>query len=204
MNRKQWANQGSMLRAKFRYVQGREQSVSGSTSPFDYDVRRRHQWINFTLEGQSFITSNDLFKFGIHGKGVLNSQSLFANYTASILTMTEFSPIPDAYTFFLEEYRAPQYAGLGINIISTLYDLIDIRLDPYFFQPFRRIDRQSDGSFGYSNAFEIGTIMAAASIIYHSPIGPLRFTANYFPQQQNPVVLQLSFGYVIFNERAIR
>lgn len=204
LNKKQWANQGSLLRAKLRYVQGREQSVSGSTSTFEYDIRRRHQWINLTLEVQNFILSNNSFKFGVHGKGVLNSQSLFANYTASILTMTEFSPIPDAYSFFLEEYRAPQYAGFGMNIISTIYDVIDFRLDPYFFQPFRRIVRQEDGAFGYSNNFERGSLMAAASVIYHSPIGPLRVTVNYFPEQQNPVVLQLSFGYILFNERAIR
>lgn len=204
LNKKQWANQGSLIRTKLRYVQGKEQSVSGSTSPFAYDVRRRHQWINLTIEGQHFFNSSGAFKIGIHGKGVVNSQSLFANYTASILTMTEFSPIPDAYSLFLEEYRAPQYAGIGINIINTLYDIIDIRLDPYFFQPFRRIENSSSGVFGYSNNFEIGTMMASASVIYHSPIGPLRVTANYFPKQENPLILQLSFGYIIFNERAIR
>jgi NTE family protein len=204
LNKKQWANEGSLVRAKFRFVQGKEQSVSGSTSPIDYDVRRRHQWINLTAEGQHFFNSSRTFKLGVHAKGVFNSQSLFANYTASILTMTEFSPIPDAYSFFLEEYRAPQYAGIGINLINTFYDVIDFRLDPYFFQPFRRIENSPNGIFGYSNSFEIGTIMASASLIYHSPIGPLRLTTNYFPKQDNPFVLQLSFGFMIFNERAIR
>lgn len=204
LNRKQWANNGTLLRAGIRYVQGREQSTSGSTAPIPYDVRRRHQWINITLEGQHFFPTNDYLKIGVHGKGVFNSQSLFANYTASILTMTEFSPIPDAYTFFLEEYRAPQYAGAGVNLVSSILDNLDVRLDTYFFQPFRRIERQETGFFGYANDFELGTMMAAASVIYHSPLGPLRLTVNYFPEQNNPVILQLSFGYVIFNERAIR
>lgn len=204
LNRKQWASAGSYMRFQFRYVQGREQSISGSTAPFAYDVRRRHQWININLEGQYFPISTGVFRLGVHGKGVVNSQSLFANYTASLLTMTAFEPLPDSRTFFMEEYRAPQYAGFGLNFIASINDLFDLRFDPYFFQPFRKLNRNDDGTFGYSDLFEQGTIMAGASIIYHSPIGPLRFSGNYFPKQNQPFVFQLSFGYVMFNDRAIR
>jgi NTE family protein len=41
-------------------------------------------------------------------------------------------------------------------------------------------------------------------VVYHSPVGPLRLTTNYFPEQEQPLSLQLSFGYVLFNHRAIR
>lgn len=204
LNRKQWASAGSYLRFQFRYVQGREQSISGTTAPIPYDVRKRHQWININLEGQYFPISKGVFRLGIHGKGVLNSQSLFANYTASLLTMTAFEPLPDSRTFFMEEYRAPQYAGFGLNFIASINDLFDLRFDPYFFQPFRKLNRNDNGTFGYSDLFEQGTLMAGASLIYHSPIGPLRFSGNYFPKQNQPLVFQLSFGYVLFNERAVR
>ena len=204
LNRKQWASAGSYLRFQFRYVQGREQSISGTTAPIPYDVRKRHQWININLEGQYFPISKGVFRLGIHGKGVLNSQSLFANYTASLLTMTAFEPLPDSRTFFMEEYRAPQYAGFGLNFIASINDLFDLRFDPYFFQPFRKLNRNDNGTFGYSDLFEQGTLMAGASLIYHSPIGPLRFSGNYFPKQSQPLVFQLSFGYVLFNERAVR
>lgn len=204
LNRKQWASSGSYLKAEFRFVQGREQSVSGTTAPIEYDVRKLHQWINLKVEGQYFPVSRGYFRLGVHGKGVFNSQSLFANYTASILTMSEFSPLADAKTFFLEEYRAPQYIGAGLNLIFSLNNRVDFRFDPYVFQPFRRIERQEGGAFGYSDLFVTGSYMAAASVIWHSPVGPLRFTTNYFPNQSTPLSAQLSFGYVLFNERAIR
>lgn len=204
LNRKQWASAGSYLRFQIRYVQGREQSISGSTAPIPYDVRRGHKWLNLNLEGQYFPISKGLFRLGVHGKGVFNSQSLFANYTASLLTMTAFEPLPDSRTFFMEEYRAPQYAGFGLNFIASINDLFDLRFDPYFFQPFRKLNRNDNGTFGYSDLFEQGTLMAGASLIYHSPIGPLRFSGNYFPKQNQPLVFQLSFGYVLFNERAVR
>lgn len=204
LNRKQWASAGSYLRFHFRFVQGREQSVSGSTAPIAYDVRKRHHWINLNIEGQYFPISKGVFRLGLHGKGVVNSQSLFANYTASLLTMTAFEPLPDSRTFFMEEYRAPQYVGAGLNFIASINDLFDLRFDPYFFQPFRKLTRNDDGTFGYSDLFEEGTLMAGASLIYHSPVGPLRFSGNYFPKQSKPFVFQLSFGYVLFNDRAIR
>ena len=204
LNRKQWASEGHFYEIQFRYIQGREQSVSGTTADEFYDIRKLHRWISLSAEAQSFIVKSGRFKLGIHGKGVFNSQSLFANYTASVLTTTEFSPLPDSRTFFLAEYRAPQYAGLGLNLIFSISNTLDFRIDPYLFQPFRQIIRFDNGGFGYDDLFEQGTYMAGASLIYHSPVGPLRLTTNYFPEQDKPLSVQLSFGYVLFNQRALR
>jgi NTE family protein len=204
LNRKQWASEGKYFRGQFRYVQGKERSVSGSTSLNDYDLRRMHRWINLSLEGQVYPISNSVFSLGFYGKGVINSQSLFSNYTATLLTMTEFTPLPDSKTLFLEDYRAPQYVGGGTNLIFKLKKLVDIRLDAYLFQPFKRIERFEDGQFGFAENIELGTYMFASSVIFHSPIGPLRLTANYFPKESRPLMVQLSFGYVLFNSRAIR
>lgn len=204
LNKKQWANEGSMLKFSFRYIQGKEQSLSGTTTEENYDLRKSHRWVNLSLEGQQYFNFTNFFKLGIYGKSVFNSQSLFSNYTASVLTMTEFSPLPDSRTFFMAEYRAPQYAGAGLNIIFSYNDLFDFRLEPYFFQPFRQIVQFENGGFGYSDLLEEGTFMAGASIIFHSPIGPIRVSTNYFPKQDKPFTTQLSFGYVLFNERAFR
>jgi NTE family protein len=204
LNKKQWATQGYSFRLKARYVSGKERSISGSTSDFVYDFRKRHQWINIEASGSYFPVRTKKFKFGFSGKGVFNSQSLFANYTASILSTTAFSPLPDSKTYFLADYRAPQYLGGGTNLIFSFINGLDIRLDPFVFQPFKQIVRNDDGTFGYSELFSKTTFMAAASIIYNTPIGPLRFTANYFPNESKQFNYQLSFGYVLFNERAIR
>lgn len=204
LNRKQWASEGSSLIFNFRYVQGKEQSLSGNTIDDEYDVRKFHRWINLSLEAQKYFKFSEVFRLGLYGKTVFNSQSLFSNYTASVLATTEFSPLADSRTLFMQEYRAPQYAGAGLNIIFSINDLVDIRLDPYFFQPFRQILNQPDGSFGYSDKFVRGTFMAGGSVIFHSPVGPLRISTTYFPLQEQPFITQISFGYVLFNERAIR
>lgn len=205
LDRKQWASKGSLLRASFRYVQGKEKSISGNTPTSEYDLRRQHRWISLSLEGRKYYEMTKFFKIGFYGKAVMNSQSLFSNYTASVLAMTEFSPLPDSRTLFMSEYRAPQYIGGGLNLIFNYGKFFEFRLDSYFFQPFKQIIRYEDESeFGYSDLLKEGLPMVGASIIFHSPLGPLRLSTNYFPDQDNPFVTQLSFGYIIFNNRSIR
>lgn len=204
LNRKQFANSGHYAAVKVRYVYGKEHSVSGSTAPLPFDATKYHSWLNLTGEVRSFVVDLPAFHLGLHGNAVFNTQSLFSNLTASTLAMTAFSPIPDMNTYFLQEYRSPQYIGLGTNVIFTIKRKLDIRLDGYFYQPFVAITANDDGTFGYSKPFKGETYLASGSIIYNSYLGPIRATINYFPKQSNPLGFQLSFGYILFNQRAIR
>ena len=204
LNRKQFASSGHFLEFIVRYNYGEEHSIPGSTSFQNFDVIRNHSWINLDLNYQTFIIDRPHFHLGLNGRLVFNSQSLFSNFTATTLVMTEYSPIPDAETFFLPEYRSPQFGGFGINVIGTIRKNIDLRFDGYFYQPLVQILQTSNGSIVYSDYFEGESFMASASLIYHSFLGPIRTTFNYFPEQTTPLSFQISFGYVLFNDRAIR
>jgi NTE family protein len=204
LNRKQFASSGNYFNFEFRFVDGKERTLSGSTSTNPFDIMNFHRWINMRLDYQAFILDQPFFHFGLHGQAVSNSQTLFANYTASLLSMTEFSIIPDAKTYFLPEYRSPLFASAGFNAIFSMKKLFDIRLDAYYFQPFSELIEFPDGSLALASNLENSSLMASASAIFHSFIGPIRFTTNYFPQQESPFSFQFSMGYVLFNERAIR
>jgi NTE family protein len=204
LNRKQFATSGHFFKFKARYVSGRETSIPGSTSIDNSIQQNFHEWINLSAEFQSFPVSTRVFHIGVYGKGVFNSQSLFSNYTASLLSTTSFSPIPDAETYFLPEYRSPQHIGTGLNMIFSIKKAIDIRLEGYYYQPFVILVRNVDGSPSYSKPFKGSALIASTSIIYNTVVGPLRATLNYFPKQSNPLSFQLSYGFVLFNERAIR
>ena len=204
LNRVQFASGGHFFRFKARYNYGREHSLSGSTSSQPYDIWKYHSWINLSLDYQSFIVDKSFFHLGLHGQVVYNSQPLFANYTATLLSTSEFSLVPDAKTYFLPEYRSPQFVGGGINTIFTIKKKVDIRVDAYVYQPFIQIQANDDGTQEFSELFKGGTYMASSSVIYHSFVGPVRVTVNYFPKQETPLTFQFSMGYVLFNDRAIR
>jgi len=204
LNRKQFANQGHFFSFRARYVMGSENTTPGSTSILKDKVLKKHEWLSLQSEFQSFIINKRVFHLGIHGKGVFNSQSLFANYTASILAMPVFNILPDMETFFLPEYRSPQFVGAGLNVIFSFHKNVDFRLDAYYYQPFVLLQKNSNGTIEYAPPINGETLIASSSLIYHSPIGPVRATVNYFPKQLKPISFQVSFGYVLFNERAIR
>lgn len=204
LNKKQFANSGMLLNFKFRYIDGQERSISGSTALIPYDSEKHHQWIQFNAEFQTFPIDVKHFHLGLHIKSVMNSQSLFNNYTATILNTTEFAPVPDLLGYFLPEYRAPQHIGFGSNLIFTLRTNLDFRIDGYYYQPFKQLIVFDDGTFGYSKLFKGDSYLFSASLIYNSPIGPMRITTNYFPKQLDPLAFQLSYGFLLFNDRAIR
>lgn len=204
LNRKQFASSGHYFKATARYINGREHSVSGSIGNNPYDIIKFHSWLNLGVEFQTFVIDKQVFHLGINGQVAYNTHPLFANYTSTLLSTTEFNLNPDARTYFLREYRSPQFAALGLNSIFTVVKKFDIRLDAYVYQPFIQIVNNDDGTQGISPLFQGRTFMASSSIIYHSFIGPIRVTLNYFPEQPQPLAFQFSLGYVLFNDRAIR
>ena len=204
LNRKQFASSGSFLKFSARYIIGSELSIPGSTSFQNFNTERDHAWINLGIEGQTFVVNKSKFHVGLHSKIVFSSQKFFANYTATLLSLNEFSLIPDAMTSFLPEYRAPQFMSGGINLIYSPTKKIDVRLDTYLYQPIVQVIKTSNGSVIHSELFTGESYIASASAIYQSLLGPIPATVNYYPLQEIPLSFQLSFGYVIFNERAIR
>lgn len=204
MNRKQYATSGSYASAKASYTDGMEHSRSGTTAVDKYDIQKFHSWLTLSGEIHTFPIETTHFKAGIHALATLTTMPLFKNYTATILSMPAFQPLPDMQTYFLPEYRAAQFVGGGFNFIFTFYKNFDLRFDLYYYQPFKQLRQYDDGSFGYSKPFTANSQAASLSAIYHSPVGPIRFSLNYFEQpNKNPLVFQFSYGFVLFNQRAL-
>lgn len=204
LNRKQFASEGHFFSAKLKYLSALETTTPGTTSPIDSIVYKQHDWLNLTMEFQYYFINFSHLHFGIHMKGTFNSQSLFANYTASLLSLPNLSVIPDMETYFLREYRSPQFVAIGANLVFPINKSIDYRFDFYFYQPFMQLQQNDDGTIQYSKPFKGDTWVGSSSLIYHSFVGPIRATLNYFPIQTSPWNFQLSYGYVLFNERAVR
>lgn len=203
LNRKQFSNSGHYFNTSVRYVSGRENTIFGSTNNSSNNSLKYHDWFNFGFEFQSFVINQPILHIGFEGQIQYSTQSLFNNMTATTLSTPEFNLVPDARTFILREYRSPQFAAIGINTIFTIFKKFDLRIDSYIYQPFMQITI-NNGELEQSNSFNGTTYMNSTSIVYNSFIGPIRLTLNYFPEQIQPLSLQFSIGYVLFNDRAIR
>ena len=204
LNRKQFASEGHYFTFKVKYLTAQEKTIPGTTALFDSTVIKQHDWLNLNIEGQYYFLTKPHFHLGMHAKAMFNSQSLFANYTASLLSMPTLNVIPDLETYFFKEYRSPQFFAVGTNMVVPIYKGLEYRFDFYYYQPFIILQKLEDGSIQYSKPFKGDTWLASTSLLYHTPLGPIRATLNYFPLQAIPLNFQVSFGYVLFNERAVR
>ena len=203
-NRKQFANEGTRFKVKARYISAQENTYPGSTSLLVDTITNNHRWFVFETDFQSYIIKRDWLRLGLHIKSVISTQPLFGNYTASLLSAPYFDVIADMNTFFLPEYRAPQFVGAGLNFVLPLNKKLDFRIEGYWYQPILKLSKSQNGSFQIPEPFKESNLLASSSLIYHTIVGPLRLTLNCFPKQKDPLAFQISYGYVIFNEKAIR
>lgn len=207
-NRKQFASAGTRLVIKSRFIHAIERTVPGSTAlSTETEVAKVfHNWAYLNINYQTFLMQRGPYRLGLLLEGHYSLQPFFQNYTASILSANAFQPIPDSKTGFYNDFRANQYLAGGLVNIFTLKDLVDLRIEAYIFQSVQRIIND-DGVAAYdTNYFNSRFGIASISLIYHSIIGPLRATVNYFDSQTqlNPLSFQVSFGYVLFNRNGIK
>ncbi len=205
LNRKQWESAGSKLVFKTRYVYGIENTRPGSTSTESEETTDFRKWVYFTANYKKYFVSRGPYRLGILAEGTWSFQPFFRNYTSSLLMAHSFQPTPDSQTGFYNDFRSNKYVGVGLINIFTVRDLFDVRLEAYLFQPFYRINLV-DGEVVEGSLLEARFGMASASMIYHSPVGPIRATANFIQSQSilDRFSFQISFGYILFNNNALK
>lgn len=206
LNRKQFASGGSFLEIKGRYVHGIEKALPGSTGIDDEVLDNTFRnWFYTKATYKNYFMQKGLYRLGIHLEGYYSVKPFLGNYTSTILSFEQFSPFPDSKTIFHNDYRANQHVAVGLMNVFTIKDKLDFRFEAYYYQPIRNIVN-NNGKAEYSNFFLTGYEMASASLIYHSLIGPIRASTNYYGHGTNDreFSFQLSYGFIIFNERSLK
>lgn len=203
LNRKLYASDGNFIQLRAKYISGIEILYPGTTSTDSVIVRQPHDWVFFKAKIDHYIKPANFFSFGILLEGVFSTQTFFQNYTSSILSSPAFMPTPESQTLFLEKFRAHQYAAGGIKLIFHPIRNFDIRLESYLFQPIKSIEKNKFNQAQYSQDFLYRYFNGMAALVYHTPIGPISLSGNYYHGEKEPFTFLFHFGYTIFNKRSI-
>ena len=205
LNRKMYANEGTFLNARARYLKGRESHIPGNTSIDTLTFKNIEQpaWLQLKITFDSYIKTFKKFKIGIYAEGVYSTQSFFSNYQATILSAPAFNPTPESQTFFIDAYRAHNYFAGGLKAIATPLKNLDFRAEAYLFQPVLSILKTSDGTSKYSSPFLYRHFSSLAALVYNSPIGPISAGVNFYDQNENSFSFFFHLGYIIFNRKSI-
>lgn len=204
LNRGQFADAGARFLAQLQYVTGMEKHSPGSTSVNRERTEKYHSWWQFRLLYDNYFEHMGPVSLGFYGELMLSNQNFFRNYTSSILTAPSFEPILESKTLFLPKYRAYNYGAAGLKFILNIYRKIDFRLEGYFFQPYQEILADENMNAYFGKEFSYRSVIASSSLVWHSPLGPLSVSVNYYDRSNDKFSAFFNFGYIIFNAPASR
>ncbi len=131
----------------------------------------------------------------------LSNQPFFNNYTSSVLSAPAFEPIPESKTLFLPEFRAHNYAAVGLMGIVNIIKNLEFRGEAYMFQPYREIQKNEENKAVYGEVLSIRYFIFSGGFVYHTAVGPISMFLNYYDQGDDPFSFNINIGYFIFNKR---
>ncbi len=202
LNRKQYANRGTYFIVSSQFVRGLESSIPGSTTAIKDTTKANHEWLGLKMKYQNYFEHWGPVSMGFLLDATYTNQPFFQNYIASVMRSPSFEPIPESNTLFQSQFRAHAYAAGGLQAVYTIRKNIDLRAEAYVFQPLKQITSDAENKAVYLeelDQFYIGS----ASVVFHSPLGPLSLNLNYFEGKSEPWSLLLNFGYILFNDSAL-
>lgn len=202
LNRKMYASSGGKMEIMLRNIMGRERTTPGSTSPGNERYKKDHDWIlaQFCLEKYFFKKHN--FRLGTSLDLTYSNQPLFQNYTATLLNAPAFQPIPESKTIFQEQFRAFSFGGLGLKAIYSIRDHLDFRAEAYVFQPYEELNSDGLGFTDLGKDLADRDFIGSFTTVYHTRIGPLAGSINYYDDSETELSFLIHFGYILFNKNA--
>jgi NTE family protein len=100
-------------------------------------------------------------------------------------------------------YRAHDYAALGMKQLFMLGRSLHFRAESYLFAPYRRIEERDNYLAGYGKAFPMPTYLLSGTLVYHSLVGPLSLSLNYYDKEDKNLYLIFNFGFILFNQKGL-
>ena len=202
LDNKQFATEGMRRKLFLRAGYGIESYTPGSTSERILDERLNYFWMSAGFEEKGHVPLTDQFKLGYYLKMQATFKPLQVNYFTSIIEAPVFRPNIITKSMFMREYRAHQFIAAGLTPLYTFSQQIHARMEAYAFFPVREILADENNNAYLGNYFERMKTLFNASLNVVSPAGPVGFHVGYITEEDKPWVVQLSFGYLLFNKRS--
>ncbi|MCB9198031.1 MAG: patatin-like phospholipase family protein [Flavobacteriales bacterium] len=206
LNRKQFASEGSSISLTINYFRGLENTTPGSTAVLTIPaVDRQQEFFSARLQAQKYFDLSKSLHYGLSLDGsVYFTEKFLDNYTATIINSPIFQPLVESKALLLQNYASHNFVGLGTQLIYNLTDNVDFRAEGYAFVPFYRIDKNIYNQPFYSNDIYSLSWIGSGNFIYHSPLGPVSASLNYYQGKEQPWSFLVSFGYILHNKRFLK
>jgi len=203
LNRKQYASSGRAYSFCVDYFDLRELYTPGNTSIETRGTHATHHWIRAKAMAEHYFGTGSRYHPGIYAEAVLSDQAPFQNYFGTIINAPAFLPLQDSRSLILEKFRSFNYVAGGMRNVFTLRSKLDFRLEAYLFKPFEYLKQGVNQGTETSKKLESLFFAATAGLVYHAPIGPVSFSANYYDDDETRFGVLLHVGFLLFNKHSL-
>lgn len=201
LNRRQYPSQGALFSFAADFYSISEEFIPGSTSIQTETVNQHHGWVRARIYAEQYFGSG-WYRPGYAAEAVASNQPYFQNYFGTIINAPAFMPIQDSRTLILQNFRAFNFAAAGVKNIFVIRNKFEVRADAFLFKPFQAIiensEQRPEKSSDNAQAYFAGTF----GLVYHSPIGPVSLSTNYYDDDENQFGVLLHVGFLLFNKHS--
>jgi NTE family protein len=203
LNFKQYASRGASYSVSSYYFNVREEYSPGSTAdPTRITNAKDHQWFRLKATAEHYF-SRGWYRPGYYAEAVFSNQPVFSNYFGTIINAPAFFPLQDSKTLILENFRAFNYVAFGVRNVFVIKNWLDFRLEGYAFKSFEEImEGQNQEALEKTDLTQL-FFAASSGLVYHSPVGPIAFSVNYYNDQENEFGVLLHVGFLLFNKHSL-
>lgn len=202
LNNKQFATNGTHRKFSLRLGYGAESYFPGSTAQEILDKKLNYYWLSTRFENTGYIPIKGPFKLGYHYIVQATFKPLLSNYFSTIIEAPVFQPNLITKSLFMEQYRAHQYLGAGLMPIYSFSRQLHAQLEAYGYLPVQEILRDTEDHATRGTYFNTMKTIFNASVNLITVAGPVGLHVGYLSAQDKPWVFQLSFGYLLFNQKS--
>ncbi|MEL7588925.1 MAG: patatin-like phospholipase family protein [Prolixibacteraceae bacterium] len=201
-NYRQYPTEGVSSCLGLTFVDGKETYKPGSAVPTLLKNTENHSFYILKGSYDKYFKVNRKITMGVLTEGVFSNKEVLSNYRSTLLSAPVFAPIPFSQTLLLSEFRATKYLASGLKFIGKLTGQLHFRTEAYGFLPVKNILQIENYQAQYNEkTFSSFNAMGMGGLIYHTGMGPVSLTLNYFDNKDTRLYVVFSFGYMLFNKR---
>jgi NTE family protein len=201
LNYKQFPSEGAFRRFSVKYITGKETNTPGTTSVENTPASNAgHNYFQVEAHSTSFFNFGSKFTIGLKGEAVFSNKELFSNYRSTKLSAPGFYPTPHSKSLFIENFHSNNYLAGGLNTIFHFNSSLNLRFEGYGFVPINETLPKT-GNVPQTAFIENYYLQGLAALVYHTGVGPLSISLNYYEKPDTQLYFLLSFGYIMFNKR---
>ncbi|MDX2429538.1 MAG: patatin-like phospholipase family protein [Bacteroides sp.] len=202
LNNRQFSTKGTFSKFSLRAGYGSESYSPGSTTDHVLNEKMNYYWFSARFENTGYVPLKKGFSLGYHYVIHAEFKPLLSNYFSSIIEAPAFQPTLITKSLFMEDYRANQYIGIGLMPVYSFGKNMHAKLEVYGYFPVQEILRDEENGAYLGNYFSSVKSIFNASVNYLSVVGPVGFHVGYISALDDPWIVQLSFGYLLFNKKS--